>query len=59
MNRRKEKREFIISSNPSLVAPVSEVAEEKYFCPLLIWGWLRKMGEGRRGGGTGDLREVY
>lgn len=40
--KRKEKKEFIISSNPSLVAPVSEVAEEKYFCPLLIWGWLRK-----------------
>lgn len=52
------------------MAPVSEVAEGKHFCPLLIWGWLRKggMSEGgkrgrrrRRGrsGGTGDLREVY
>lgn len=41
-NKRKEKKEFFISSYPSLVAPVSEVAKEKYFCPLLIWGWLRK-----------------
>lgn len=34
------------------MAPVSEVAEEKYFCPLLIWGWLRKerMSEGGKRG---------
>lgn len=68
IKEKRKNRVFFIPSHPSLVAPVSEVAEEKYFCPLLIWGWLRKggMSEGgkkgrRRGrsGGTGELREVY
>lgn len=34
--KRKEKNRVFPSSHPSLVAPVSEVAEVKYFCPLLI-----------------------
>lgn len=50
------------------MAPVLEVAREKYSCPLLIWGLEQgreeeeeeKERERRRGrsGGTGDLREV-
>lgn len=35
------------------MAPVSEVAKEKYFCPLLIWGWLRK-GRMSEGGEKGE-----
>lgn len=31
------------------MAPASEVAEKNYFCPLLIWGWLREKEEGSRG----------
>ncbi len=64
-----KKKEKMSLFHPSLV-PVSAVAEEKYLCSLLIWGWLRKGGmrEGGKGGrreeeteerGTGELREVY
>lgn len=56
--REREEEKVFFSFHPALVASVAEVAKEKYFCPLLIWGWLRKRGlrevggrEGRRGGG--------
>lgn len=42
------------------MAPVSEVARDKHFSPLLIWGWLRKRGMtevGGRGERVGEEEE--
>lgn len=58
MSRNKRKEE-IFSFHPPLVAPVSEVAEEKYFCPLLIWGWLRKGGMSKGGERGEEEREEW
>lgn len=37
------------------------MAKEKYFCPLLIWGWLRKggMSEGGEEGEEEEEREEW